>query len=245
MSLNDAVVKKLKDEFGKYLDYLSELSPGEVIEEAYEIVVKAGFIDRFEQGYVSNSEQLLTLMNQDEPLETLYHDWLKTSLHFEEILEGSIDYSMERLPQLQLPGQPTHGHSNEGYDISQAVLFDNNTGFVVGESDTAAHPFVTWRMFNDQGTLAYETGRYFDDEASARYDYKNRVDDYSQDKQLIVVDLPVAKQPLEKPSENKKQPSMAEVLREAQAKADRINAQNALNKSATPKPDKDNPQIGD
>ena len=148
MSLNDAVIKKLRDEFSNYMDYLSELSPSEVVEEAHKIVVKAGFLDRFQQGYITNENQLSALMQQEQPLDTLYHDWLKTSLHFEEILEGSIDYSMEKL--------------------------DNREKLAPA-----------------------------------------------------------------------KQPSMAEVLREAQAKADKINAQNVRNKSGQRNPSKTNPELGE
>ena len=245
MTLREQFVAKLQQEFNALKERLKSY-PGElIVDRAYELVAKEGIISCFEHREQGTDNQLISLMDRDTPLNDLYMDCLQTDLHYEYVLMESLDYTLVQLPPLQLPGQPIFGHNNEGYEISQAILFDDNTGFVVGESETASHPYVTWRMFNDQGTLAYDTGRYFDDEAAAHYDYKNRATEYSKDRQLTEIRLPVAVPFHKRPPVHKEHPRMAEVLREAQAKADRINAKNALNKATTPTPNKTNPQIGD
>ena len=50
---------------------------------------------------------------------------------------------------------------NAGYEIKQAVLFDNGRGVALGENPKAPDPFVTW-MFTQgkDGGRDYEWGHY-------------------------------------------------------------------------------------
>ena len=71
---------------------------------------------------------------------------------------------------------------NAGYEIKQAVLFDNGRGVALGENPKAPDPFVTW-MFTQgkDGGRDYEWGHYRGDRSSAEADFSQRVKEYMHD----------------------------------------------------------------
>ena len=78
-----------------------------------------------------------------------------------------------------LPGQPVSGVVNVGYEITQAVMFDNGLSIVLAHHPEAPSPFVTWRFgIDDDGGRWYEWGHYYNAEDRAKIDYITRADDY-------------------------------------------------------------------
>ena len=43
----------------------------------------------------------------------------------------------------------------QGYEIKQAIVFDNDRGFALGENPAAPEPFVTWQFTEENGQRDY------------------------------------------------------------------------------------------
>lgn len=73
-----------------------------------------------------------------------------------------------------------HFESVYGYKIIEAVTFDNNRGFAVGENPKAVDPYVTWQFKDENSTKDYFWGHYFKTKNSADFDYRDRVSGYKE-----------------------------------------------------------------
>jgi hypothetical protein len=91
-----------------------------------------------------------------------------------------------------LPGQPVSGVVNVGYEITQAVMFENGLGIVLAHNPDAVSPFVTWRFGMDDGGKWYEWGHYCGTENRAKIDYISRVTDYAETYKVTEKPLPTA-----------------------------------------------------
>ena len=59
------------------------------------------------------------------------------------------------LEKITLPGQSVSGVLNAGYEITQAVMFENDMGIVLAHHPDAPSPFVTWRFgMDDAGGIS-------------------------------------------------------------------------------------------
>ena len=97
------------------------------------------------------------------------------------------------LDKSTLPGQPVSGVLNAGYEIKQAVMFENGLGFVLAHHPDAPSPFVTWRFgMDDVGGKWYEWGNYFSTEERVKIDYISRVADYAETHRITDKPLPTA-----------------------------------------------------
>ena len=95
------------------------------------------------------------------------------------------------LNEYEFPGNTVEGDNVKNYVVNRAVLFDNNVGFAFAHNPEAVSPFVTWRMFNDNGKLEYEWGNYFGSEEKALVDYISRATDYQRNEKVKEIPLPV------------------------------------------------------
>jgi hypothetical protein len=84
------------------------------------------------------------------------------------------------LNEYAMPGQAVEGITNAGYEITRAILFENDRGFAFAHNPVAASPFVTWQMFNDNGRLSFESGNYYGTEEKALVDIISRVNGYKE-----------------------------------------------------------------
>jgi len=106
-------------------------------------------------------------------------------------LSAEVRTILESIP---LPGQPAIG-DNAGYEIKQAIMFNNDRGFVLAHSPTAPSPFVTWQFINDandSGKPSYYWGKYYSTEDRARLNYLSRTADYMEAYKLTEVPNPLA-----------------------------------------------------
>ncbi len=69
---------------------------------------------------------------------------------------------------------------NAGYEITRAILYDNDRGFAIGENPAAPSPFVTWQFTEEQGRRDYYWGRYFNTEADAVRSFLDRTSGYER-----------------------------------------------------------------
>jgi len=72
------------------------------------------------------------------------------------------------------PGQPVTGLVNTGYEFLQAVMYDNDEGFVLACNPKAVQPFVTWEFKVDNGSVDCFWGNYFSKEQDAYINYIER-----------------------------------------------------------------------
>ena len=89
-----------------------------------------------------------------------------------------------------LPGHSVEDMANQGYSITQSVLFDNNMGYAVGYNHNAASPYVSWQIYNNNGNPEFEWGNYFNSEEKALVDYIERHKQYVADNKVKEVSLP-------------------------------------------------------
>jgi len=85
------------------------------------------------------------------------------------VRELYTDFDAERYA---LPGQPESGEVVEGYEIVQAITFDENRGLAIAAHPTAG--FVCWQFRVNGGVRDYELGHYTPDEQSAAANYVAR-----------------------------------------------------------------------
>lgn len=72
------------------------------------------------------------------------------------------------------------GETVKGYEIKQAVCFDNDRGFALAENPRAVQPFVTWQFTDDSGAKDFYWGHYFSKRESSLADFEKRVMDYKE-----------------------------------------------------------------
>jgi hypothetical protein len=97
------------------------------------------------------------------------------------------------LKEYDLPGIAVTGLENQGYEVKQAIFFDNDMGFAFGHNPQAASPFVTWQTFYDKSkiNIEFEWGKYFSTEEKALVDYIMRHMKYEAENNVKAVALPV------------------------------------------------------
>lgn len=72
----------------------------------------------------------------------------------------------------------------KGYEIKQAIVFDNDRGIAMGENPAAPAPFVTWQFSEENGKRDYYWGKYFTDGQAAQDNFSFRVEKYRNDMEV-------------------------------------------------------------
>ena len=72
-----------------------------------------------------------------------------------------------------LPGQPESGEVVAGYEITRAIVFEDNTGFAIGKHPEAGT--VCWKIVMDDGKRDYHLGFYSEDGQAVETNYLARV----------------------------------------------------------------------
>lgn len=75
------------------------------------------------------------------------------------------------------------GKTNAGYLIIKSVVFENDTGFIVGENLEAPNPYVTWKFNTDSKNpekIDCYWGHYFNERQKAIDDFTNRIEEYQR-----------------------------------------------------------------
>lgn len=89
-SPQDQLYDKMSTEYDVFLEELKTKPPGKILDAAYEKVFKEDILMIFESGEFSN-EQISALLALEEPLESLYRDWLDSDANYMDILRDCID----------------------------------------------------------------------------------------------------------------------------------------------------------
>ena len=79
---------------------------------------------------------------------------------------------------------------NAGYVIRRTILFDNQSGFALGEHPTAPSRYVTWACYDDEhGQRQYEWGHYGDNLTAMEQDFNRRLVEYQMQFKVRVVQV--------------------------------------------------------
>ena len=104
-------------------------------------------------------------------------------------LEAKVRGMLNRTP---MPGEAMSGEHVNGYEIRQAVLFDNGQGFALAHNPDAPAPYVTWQFTDDGGKRDYYWGKYVGSEETARIDYITRVMEHTDTNRVQEKQVPTA-----------------------------------------------------
>jgi hypothetical protein len=108
-------------------------------------------------------------------------------------LTGRLETEVrDMLDNITLPGQVMSGIKNAGYELTQAVLFDNDGGIALAHHPNAPAPFVTWQFNNENGVFNHYWGHYYGKEDRALIDYITRTADYQRSYKLTEKPIPTA-----------------------------------------------------
>lgn len=97
---------KMQQEYANFISELKGKSPDEILERAYEKVVKDEILIEFcsQDSVISkyNMDQIMILSKCNYPLETIYQDWLDYNIDISELIENSIKITLEVLEKNNL-----------------------------------------------------------------------------------------------------------------------------------------------
>ena len=95
--LNNMLALKLQNEFSKYTqDLINNKTPQGIVMKSYETTVKEGYIDLFSYKDLEKDE-IKALLKEENILDSLYDDWIKSDGCLWEQIENVADISVERI----------------------------------------------------------------------------------------------------------------------------------------------------
>lgn len=102
MNCNDDIDRQLYDkicaEYELFIQKLEKMTPIQVIEHAYEKVIKEELVMIFENTVFSEVEAGI-LIELDWPLEALYQEWLRNDFSFTEMITTTITNFASEIPK--------------------------------------------------------------------------------------------------------------------------------------------------
>ena len=95
-NLRQTLWEKAAKEQSDYVEHLKTLPPEQIIDRAYEKVMRDDILMSFEDDYLSD-KQVAELIKLDYPLSACYDEWMDTDVSHMEMLRDTIDSYAKRL----------------------------------------------------------------------------------------------------------------------------------------------------
>lgn len=95
-TLRNTLWKKVASEQTQYIEDLKKLSPEEIIDKAYEKILRDDILMIFEDDCLSD-KQVAALVKLDYPLSACYEAWMDTDYSHMEMLRDTIDDYAKKL----------------------------------------------------------------------------------------------------------------------------------------------------
>ena len=95
-NLRELLYEKATKEQEVYVEHLKRLPPEQIIDKAYEKVMRDDILMTFEDDYLSD-KQIAELIKLDYPLLACYNEWMDTDYSHMEMLRDTIDDYTKRL----------------------------------------------------------------------------------------------------------------------------------------------------
>lgn len=89
---NVLLYEKVQAEYEAFVEELKRMTPEQVIEHAYEKVIKEDMVTECEHGNLEQAEAKALYLDK-YPLDRMYRDWLDTDVSYMNLLKDSIDDS--------------------------------------------------------------------------------------------------------------------------------------------------------
>ena len=87
---NKLLYEKVRVEYERFIEALKKMTPEQVIEKAYEKVIKEDMVTEIQQRNLEPDEAK-ALCSEDHPLDLMYQEWLDTDVSEMQMLKDSID----------------------------------------------------------------------------------------------------------------------------------------------------------
>ena len=88
--------EKLEKEFNTFREKLKTKSPEEIIDKAYELIVKEEIKEELKNMKLHDQEKVV-MLDQSNLLTELYHDWLDTDVPLGDVLKDTLEESVATL----------------------------------------------------------------------------------------------------------------------------------------------------
>ena len=89
-NLRELLYQKASKEQDAFIEHLKTLPPEQIIDKAYEKVMRDDILMTFEDDYLSE-KQVAELLKLDYPLSACYDEWMETDASHMEMLRDTID----------------------------------------------------------------------------------------------------------------------------------------------------------
>lgn len=86
----ELLYEKVQAEYDAFIEELKLMTPEQVIEKAYEKVIKEDLVTEIQHGSLEQTEAK-ALYREKYPLDRLYQEWLDTDVSYMDLLKDSID----------------------------------------------------------------------------------------------------------------------------------------------------------
>ena len=120
---------RAKAEFDARMEEIAALPPKEILDHAYEKVIKEEFLGELEQGL--DEWETDTLLTYPQPLAALYTEWMDNDFSFWDSIRGTVEKTVAkqaadlRRCAFHVNGEPP-AEMKDFYDLHGAVLCDPN-----------------------------------------------------------------------------------------------------------------------
>ena len=95
-NLRELLYEKASKEQNAFIEHLKTLPPEQIIDKAYEKVMRDDILMTFEDDYLSD-KQIAELIKLDYPLSACYDEWMDTDASHMELLRDTIDEYTKQL----------------------------------------------------------------------------------------------------------------------------------------------------
>jgi hypothetical protein len=133
MTLQENLFEKLSIEYNYFIADLLDKPPGDILDAAYEKVIKADILYNFEGNELSDNETL-ALLAFEFPLDEMYLDWLDSDNSYMDVLRDSIDGTVARFigGDVEAKTEPL-----ETPNIIYSAVKQNNDNFITPQKTNA------------------------------------------------------------------------------------------------------------
>lgn len=152
--LETKVYEKMSVEYDDLLDNIKKMPPQDIIDNAYQIVMKQDMLFMMDKHFLDES-QLRLLLDSETPLDDLYQDWLEKDCTYLEDVEQSIADYLDR----ELKIQATEKYSKPNSPIYLKSIRQASDDSELHEWKASNEQNIQCRLhFMDGGEHAYNIG---------------------------------------------------------------------------------------
>ncbi len=87
---NELLYEKVLAEYDAFIEGLKQMTPAQVIDKAYEKVIKEDLVTEIQHGSLERIEAK-ALFRKKHPLDCMYQEWLDTNVSYTDLLKDFID----------------------------------------------------------------------------------------------------------------------------------------------------------